>query len=214
MRDLPGWWPLLAALGVAVAFIAAGYYATKRRREAYEVFCLTHGFGYQAELEGYHSSYVDVAALFARNGRCDHFITGRGDGGGFAAFEYSYPVGKSRRSFGVMHWQGEEASLPKFSVAPEGFWQRVGQKLGLQDIDFPEDPDFSGAYQLQGVDEAAIRALFTPAVRRFFAHNRGNHIAGAGRHLFWWRLGTLPRPDELDTFLAEGDGIRRTLVRS
>lgn len=128
MRDLPGWWPLLAALGVAVALIAVGYYSAKRRREAYGVF---------------------------------------------AACEYSYPVGKSRRSFRMMHWEGEEA-----------------------------------------LDEAAIRALFTPAVRQVFAHNRGHHVAGAGHHLFWWRLGTLPKPDELDAFLTEGDGIRRALVRS
>jgi len=56
--------------------------------------------------------------------------------------------------------------LPQFSLSHEGLLQKVSQKLGAQDIDFPDTPDFSSTYVLRGGDEGAVRKLFTRDVRR------------------------------------------------
>src|SRR3989475_9165166 len=111
-----------------------------------------------------------------------------------------------------MQWDGDDVALPRFCCTPEGFWDRLAQRFGRQDFDFVEDPEFSAAYQLRGDDEAAIQRLFTPDVRRRLVATPGQHVAGGGRHLFWWRVGKLPKPDDLDTFFAEGDGVRQLFV--
>ena len=111
-----------------------------------------------------------------------------------------------------MQWDGDDVALPRFCCTPEGFWDRLAQRFGRQDFDFPEDPAFSDAYQLQGDDEAAVRAAFTAEVRRHLLANPRQHVAGAGRALFWWRPGRLPKPDDLDALFAEGDGVRRLFL--
>ena len=60
---------------------------------------------------------------------------------------------------------------------------------------------------------SAKAALFTPAHRQVFELLRGQHAAGAGQELMWWRDGALPRPDQFDMFLMEGDRIRVAFTR-
>jgi hypothetical protein len=47
----------------------------------------------------------------------------------------------------------------------------IGEKLGGEDIDFPNDDEFSSAYVLQG-DTERVRQLFNREVRRFFLRNK------------------------------------------
>jgi len=180
------WWipPLVLVAGAIPLFL----YLEKRRREAYEEFCLMRGFT----------------------------IGGRWNGRAFTAFEYRYTTGGGKsshtESFSVMQWDGDDVALPRFCCTPEGFWDRLAQRFGRQDFDFPEDPAFSDAYQLQGDDEAAVRGAFTAEVRRHLLANPRQHVAGAGHELFWWRPGRLPKPDDLDALFAEADGIRRLFL--
>ena len=106
-----------------------------------------------------------------------------------------------------------DSSLPQFLLTPEGFWARVAAYFGGQDIDFADSPEFSSAYRLRGSDEPAVRALFTPARRQVFELIRGQHAAGAGRELMWWRDGVLPPPPEFDAFLMDGERIRVAFAR-
>ena len=85
--------------------------------------------------------------------------------------------------------------------------------FGGQDIDFAESPEFSRAHRLRGSDEAAVRALFTPARRQVFELLGSQHAAGAGQELMWWRDGALPPPDQFDVFLMEGQRIQRAFAR-
>jgi len=134
----------------------------------------------------------------------------------FTAFEYAYTVssGKSSQTykFRVMCWEAGDKQLPLFAISPEGFWKRLGQKLGRQDIDFDDDPTFSEAYELRGPDEAAIRGAFTPRIRGVLGATPGQHAASSGNHLFWWKSGRLPKPDDLDPFFMEGESIARVFL--
>ena len=71
------------------------------------------------------------------------------------------------------------------------------------------DEPFSRDYVLRGQDEAAVRTLFTQALRSELASQQGQHLAGGGRVLFWWRNGSLPGPDGCNDFLSAGDRIRQ-----
>ena len=47
--------------------------------------------------------------------------------------------------------------LPRFSVWPEGWTDKIEAKLGIHDIDFDQHPEFSSTFVLQADDETAVR---------------------------------------------------------
>jgi hypothetical protein len=55
-------------------------------------------------------------------------------------------------------------NLPHFELRPEGWLQKLGEKLGLRDIDFDTHADLSRKWQLSAKDEADVRAWFSPGV--------------------------------------------------
>lgn len=218
---------LFVVLGVgAVAAIGALAFAADRRRQAaLAEYCLVRGYRLERERHGAQDALAEAFAIFrqGRNRRWRWTINGSMGSRPFTAFEYSYVTGggnsNQRHRFAMILWEAPEAQLPRFSLVPEGFFQRLGQRFGVKDFDFDEDPEFSRAYQLQGDEEAAVRALFTPG-RRTLLTAPGlagdkpprHHLAGAGSRLVWWRDGGLPRPDQLDQFLADGDAVRRQFL--
>src|SRR5207244_667416 len=121
---LANWWipPLVVAAGAIPLFL----YLERRRREAYEEFCLMRGFTFERSR---HSSPQPCAAvpLFAKgqSRRWGYTIGGRWNGRGFTAFEYRYSTGggKNRHTetVSVMQWDGDDVALRgtrAFLVAP------------------------------------------------------------------------------------------------
>ena len=155
-----------------------------------------------------------------------YVITGQYNGTSFTAFEYRsaqqwfdstrpYSWGRPAWSaHAVLLWHLPDAQLPMFVVVPESLWKLFGEVLGQkQNIRFPDDPVFSRAYRLQGDDEAALRALFAPALRAHLAAHGMLHLTGFGHRVVWWREARLPSAAELRGFLAEKDAIRRLFFR-
>jgi len=110
-------------------------------------------------------------------------------------------------------WELDDAVLPQFTLTPEGWLSRLGQVFGMQDIDFEDAPEFSKAYRLKGPDETAIRTLFTPEIRQFFAVTPGQQVGGGGRFLLWWLDGRLPNAEQLDEWLERGDQVHRRFFK-
>lgn len=104
-------------------------------------------------------------------------------------------------------------ALPQFTLGPENLFTRIGEVLGFQDIDFPDDPSFSSAYRLKGWDAAQVQSLFTPQIRQQLTAIPGQRAAGADSTPFWWRDGGLPLPDAFAPFLAAGDQVRAILLQ-
>ena len=212
----------LIFLGVALTVVAgvavANRVITNRRRKAYETFCLERGYKFEPERPGEEARHIATCRVFSEgHGRKWGFtIAGTSGGTPFTGFEYKWTTGSGKNSqahcIGGLLWTTERA-LPQFLLTPEGVWARIVAYFGGQDIDFADSPDFSKAYRLQGSDEAAVRALFTPARRQVFELFKGQHVAGAGQELMWWRDGRLPSPDQFDAFLMEGDRIQRAFAR-
>ena len=89
-----------------------------------------------------------------------------------ADFRYTTGSGKNKTThkLTICALQSELLELPHCCLRPESrLFDALGALFGGQDIDFQEDPQFSAAFVLQGEDEAAIRQVFTPAVRDWFA---------------------------------------------
>lgn len=203
-------------VGVGAVFYAASQVMERKRREAYEQYALTHGLVFDPEAA---APQRDVGAQFPlfQLGHSQVFryaLKGTRSGVPFTAFEFKYVTGGGRSSqthcLALMAWWLSDAGLPNFYVGPEGWWDRIKQRFGAQDFDYPEDGAFSDEYVLQGGDEAAVRKLFDGAKRAFLVAHPGTHAAGTGRCLLWWRVQRLPSPgDKLEAFFSDGDGFCR-----
>ena len=222
---IPPFLPVLGAAAVAGSVIAAVLVRGRRRRAALEEYCLVRGYRFERERRGAESSLAGTFGIFkqGRRRRWGATINGQVGGRPFTAFEYTYVTGggnsNHQHRLTVLLWDVPEAALPRFSLVPEGFFRRLAQRFGVQDFDFDEDAEFSRAYQLQGDDERAVRALFTAARRSYLTAESPDgrrmprhHLAGAGTQLLWWRDGRLPGTDDLDQLIADGDRLRRLFL--
>ena len=210
--------PWLAILAFVAVFAPIAFYTysmQQRRAQAYRAFAATTGYTYVMRRPGEEAKYTGILPMFGQgHGQTwQHEISGTFNGLPFTAFEYVYFVGYGRSQTthrqAMIKWESASATLPQFTLGPENFFSRIGQALGSLDIDFPEDEPFSRDYVLRGQDEAAVRTLFTQALRSELASQQGQHLAGGGRVLFWWRNGSLPGPDGCNDFLSAGDRIRQ-----
>ena len=211
----------VALAAIPVVIVGAFLLTERRRRDALQQYAEQRGYGFETKRPGAQVVLADAFPIFRKgHGRswgCT--ITGQLGGKPFIAFDYVYRTGSGnsshRHPLAMMLWEVPGVALPRFSLAPEGFWRRLAQRFGSQDFDFEGDEAFSRGYELQGDDETAVRALFTPARRAYLlaAGPEGtvqrHHLSGVGSRLLWWRSGRLPPPEELDQFLADGDRVRR-----
>ena len=212
------------AAAVPLGFVAAFALVERRRREALQEYSEQRGYQFEKKRPGAEIELSEAFPIF-RKGRGHAWgctITGQFGKTPFTAFDYVYITGSGRSShrnpLAMMLWETPGVNLPRFSLGPEGFWRRLAQRFGAQDFDFESDEAFSRAYELQGDDETAVRALFTPARRAYLVaagpddKPQRQHLAGAGTRLLWWRDGRLPKPDDLDQFIADGDRMRRLFI--
>jgi hypothetical protein len=127
-------------------------------------------------------------------------------------FDHVYTVGygKSSQQYKqtVSRMQSSVLNLPSFILFPETFFSKLGKLFGGKDINFPEAPLFSKKYILRGPDEAAIRALFTPALLQFFEQQqRPLIIDAAGDTLFAHRTSRRAKPEEIQAYVDEAKQI-------
>jgi hypothetical protein len=204
----------LAAGGVLLARAAEG-----KRREALEQFCLMRGFRFERERSGAEAAQSALFEPF-RSGhsrKWGYTLTGAVSGRPFTAFEYRWVTGggksSQRHALHAILWETPDGRLPAFTLGPENLLTRLAGVFGSQDIDFADSPEFSSAYRLRGEDEAAIRAFLTPDLRQYLALTPGQRIAAGGARFLWWRDGRLPKPDQLEQFLMEGDALARRFLK-
>jgi hypothetical protein len=127
-------------------------------------------------------------------------------------FDHVYTVGygKSSQQYKqtVTRMQSPLLNLPAFLLYPETFFSKIGKLFGGADINFPEAPLFNKKYILRGTDEPGIRALFTPALLQFLERpERPFTIDAAGDTLFVHRSGRRAKPEELESYVAEGKQV-------
>jgi hypothetical protein len=123
-------------------------------------------------------------------------------------FEYYYCIGPDATGTHlqqtVLRVQSPMLNLSEFVAHPEPFLYEYGEALGLQNINFPNDREFDRTFTVQGRDEAATRAVFTPAVIRFFREHPRLVLEGDGDRLLLYHPAKTLNPDELAVFVEEG----------
>lgn len=211
----PAWFvPLLVgAVALAIVAMLLSRRYERRRSEALASVAGHHGLSFEA---------VDVAlapqemALFhlfnaghSRESR--NVMRGRSGGIDVILFDYKYVTGSGKNQAThkqtVAAFRLEGTALPGFDLRHENVFHKIAALFGYRDINFPEHPEFSRRYLLRGSDEAAVRALFSPALIDSFENlaTRGNWwvVEGAGERLLVYRPGKRVHPEELPQFLQD-----------
>jgi hypothetical protein len=90
-------------------------------------------------------------------------------------FDYEYIVGHGKhrvqRIFSMVLCIDARFKAPKMSMQPESWSTAIAALVGARDIDFKDDPDFSSAFQLSGVDEQSVRLFMNESRRKAFLAN-------------------------------------------
>ena len=122
-------------------------------------------------------------------------------------FDYQYTVstGKSAVTIrqSVFFVQSKALGLPEMLLKPENFFHKIGNLLGMQDIDFEEWPEFSRKFLLQG-NEWRIRRTMTEELTRFFLVEKNWCLESVGYFLIFYRPKKLVAHDELEKLYARG----------
>jgi hypothetical protein len=175
-----------AVVGVGVFLLVRA--AERRRCEAWAQAAGSLGFTFAPEAPGF---LADLAGfkVFSRGHSQKMRNLASGDtweGKAYLAdFRYVTGGGKSRATHDqtvcVLRLPG--LALPHFVLRREvPVLDAIGEMLGGQDLDFPEDAAFSRTFVLQGEEPDALRALFDQVVRerlRGLADPR-LHVEGRG----------------------------------
>lgn len=213
---------VLFSLGV-LAFVGGIVYLTsqaeKKRAAAVADAALRMGFNYLAQIPEEQLAALGAFHLFKRghSRRARNVMRGESGDAEVALLDYQYTTGGGKNAH---TWRQTVAiypgasGLPEFTLAPEHIWQRIGSLVGYQDIDFEASEEFSKRYVLRGPDETAIRAAFGAEALGFFAQSLGWSVESHGGALAIYRSAKRCKPEEIQPFVAEVDGVRRALVRS
>ena len=122
-------------------------------------------------------------------------------------FYYQYTTNNGKTShtlrFTLIALEFASLRFPSFTLRPEGMLDAIGSVLGLQDIDFMDDPVFSKSFVLKGNDEPAIREFFGDKLRRELTEMHGSHLEGSTSTIVF-RRGGRKRPDQMKEYMEEG----------
>ncbi len=100
--------------------------------------------------------------------------------------------------------QTDKLNLTKFSMTPESIFNKIGNKLTKNDIDFDRYTNFSKKYHLKGKDEDAVRKVFTDEIMQFFEHKKERvSIEADGDKIIIYSRSKEIKPKEIHKFKDE-----------
>lgn len=218
--------PVLAPIVFVVAFAALGFFLyfhnRKKERERTEQF---RAVAAQLAWKFAEESPMNMIAglenftLFnqGHSKQIKNFMYGEANGVKAAVFDYVYVTGSGKHRAvhqqSVTYLEPGYMRVPYFSLRSEGFFTKIMQAFGYQDIDFGQRPEFSKQYLLRGQDEPAIRQAFNDRVLSFFESYHGTCVDGGGNQLFVFRAGHRFQPQEIQAQLGLALNIASLLPR-
>lgn len=123
-------------------------------------------------------------------------------------FDYRFVIGAGNNQRilkqTVFFMQSKFLGLPQFLMKPENFFHKIGQFLGIEDIDFEKFPVFSNQYWLKGEDKDFIRASMNEEVLKFFTIEKNWSLEGVNYYLIFYRKDKLLPPAQIVDFYKKG----------
>ena len=212
-------------MGVALALVAGiviwQIRADRQRTELLRTVAQTMGFSYEETFDADALTQLAGAMPVMNRGhsrKIQRMMRGKLADRDAAIFDYRFTTGGGKSSHThlqtVVLFPDPVTGLPDFELSPENFLHRVAEAFGYQDLDFPENEEFSKLYLLRGPDEPAIRKLFRSDVLAFLGGAPRWHVQTHGGRLAIFREGKFTQPADMPSYAAEALRIAGLLGRS
>ncbi|WP_182867711.1 DUF3592 domain-containing protein [Stieleria mannarensis] len=158
-----------------------------------------------------------LSELLARNVAVNHQEICEHDGLNVIVAEISYR--SSEPDSRSTQWIRETVAvpqdtidLPQFAMFPhfKGIIGAVFSAIGgMNDVNFDDSPKFSADYLLHAWNEKAVRVLFTPGIRDYFAQHPGWSVRGNRNHMVIFKHKTVCESDDQESFVRDAAEIFR-----
>jgi len=175
--------PAIIILFIVVAVVIAGigaWLSAKRRKELQE-WALANGLHYSRAKDRSYDNVYPFKSLDRGSNRYAHnIISGDRHGRDWRAFDYHYETystdSKGRRQTHHHHFSAIIITLPfplgDLHIRPEGFFDKVTEFFGLDDIDF-ESTEFSDKFHVAASERKwAFDVLHARAIQWLLDHRR------------------------------------------
>jgi carbonic anhydrase len=208
-------WPwIVVALVVGGILTLISKYFENERTKKIEKLARSQGFNFRQTPTAADND-LPIGCYLAETGRnpavSNVLEVARTDELQFVLFEYEYTVGYGKSQHTTHQTIGRLRTpllkLPSFLLFPETLFSKIGVMFGRTDVNFPDSPDFSDQYILRGQDEAALRAIFSPALRQALTPLDHLTIEGADDVLFIFRSDRRVKPEDLVSRIEEDKRI-------
>ncbi len=204
----------IVILGIIVVALFAlfAYWREKERREACRRLAAQLGLEYTRRSGQLVERYGFIDALRKGSDRyAFNILSGEYQGHRVQAFDFHYatyshnPKGGRRKhhhyaSFFILR---QERSFPELRIYPEGFFSKLGQMIGFDDIDF-ESLEFSRAFCVRSRDKKFAYDICHPRMMEYLLGHRGLSIEIEGHAIaisFSKRLDLQEVPRRLDQLI-------------
>ena len=133
-------------------------------------------------------------------------------------FDYRFTSGSGKNSSTynqtVVAFKVGHGQLPDFTCKPEHFFHKFADMFGYEDINFPEHPNFSKKYRLNGDNEAAVRKIFNNEVIEQLEQSGAKawSVDGAGEWLVIHRARTIVKPEDCSQFLLDSTTLLNAMT--
>lgn len=205
---------MIVALAVGGILTMISKYFEQQRTKKIEELAGSRGFTFRHAPTAADSD-LPIGCYLAETGRnpavSNVLEVSRTDELHFVLFEFEYTVGygKSQHTTHqtIARMQSPVLKLPSFILFPETIFSKIAVVFGQTDVNFEDSPDFSDRYILRGMGEEALRAIFSPALRKALEPLDHLTIEGADDVLFIFRTDRRVKPDDLVARIEEDKKI-------
>jgi hypothetical protein len=219
--DVSGVLVFVAIAGVIIALAIWSHKVAEKRKLAIAAWAATRGLSFTRNRDAAMGSRYEFGCLNEGDNRYAHNISrGRIDGHDVCAFDYHYQT-YSRNSKGQRQTHHHHFSvaivetplhLKPLSIREENFFDKVGEFVGFDDIDF-ELAEFSRAFHVKSGDRKwAFDVLhqesmeFLLASPRYLIEFQGNCVMARRRSTF--------KPEDFDPAFQVSTGLLAKLPKS
>ncbi|HET9188182.1 MAG TPA: DUF3137 domain-containing protein [Acidothermaceae bacterium] len=209
---------LFALVIVAViAFAIWSYKRNQKRVSALQQYALANGWAYVARDDRQWTRWQQTPFNDGFDRRATNVLTGRHQGHDMVAFDYTYKTrttdSKGNSSTQTHHYRvcalAMPTWLPTLEVGPENVLTRLGNVVGVHDIEL-ESEDFNRRFRVHANDRKFAYDVLSPRTIERLMAMPAFHWRIDGQTIVSWDVGTLQIADllpRLAALAAVVDGI-------
>ncbi len=164
------------------------------------------------------SQRLGILQLFklGHSRKLTNLLTGETDECRISIFDYRYTTGGGKSShttqLTIAALESKRLRIPAFTLRPENFFDKIGGLLGLQDIDFADNLEFSKTFVLKSAEEEKTRELFNRELQDFFLEREGCCVEAFPGIMVYYIPRSRRKPEEFPSLLEEAYQVFGVIV--